>query len=496
MPATLNDVLQKINDISTYTQQSNAACQALGVDCSLDASLADLTTNIEQIDIDSHPDYDLPWVMADGSSGFLMPITVVKNRNVQATVSLVPASDNNSFIAGMIRSSGAQWGLNQMTAGMRARLRFDASPGTAADTNNYAGLNSAWSDSSMPYYHKMTFALSKMATTTYQASLYDGSTWIHAGSGMAQASTSGLNSFPFGVFAVPYIAANSITFPYSGRNTVKGTILYNMQISGGKYDSSSGFAIYEPILRWDPYFKKYRPMLADKTNKNLSTFPLCGSADDDLGRAYYIDVTQGLSERGNVLSPYVGQVTTDIPNEYGNKIIISGKCERLYDYPASYSFITAGDADDMYFFRIGTNTMNSELRIVTTEQIVGPGVPKQLNDISYIGNDGWPYFVICYDSTGNYWYSRGPVNPYSESKSFIKKNYSRTFTQEETDSQARGYLTLYTPVKKYDTDIIIFNIRILDANDNLIHYLTLCNDSGNSKGSYYDCITQKKYELK
>lgn len=293
MSATLNDVLQKINDISTYTQQSNAACRELRVNCALDASLADLSANIGQIDVDSHPDYDLPWVMADGSSGFIMPVNVNKNRNLEITAALAPSPDNNRYLAGMYRSSGGTWGLNQMTAGMRARLRLEVPPGSSADTNNYAGVNNQWT-SSYPYFQPMKYAMSKQDTTSYQCSLFNGNEWIHAGSGMAQASTSTFNTYLFGVLAIPRITSSNVEFPYSGYSAVKGTRLYNAVISSGAYDSSSGKATYNPMLHWDSSSGKYRPVLYDSVNKNISSFPLDGLVDSGNDHMYYIDRSIGL----------------------------------------------------------------------------------------------------------------------------------------------------------------------------------------------------------
>ena len=477
MPYTKQDCLDEILDISTNTQASNQACRVLGVDCSIDSSLADLSTNIAAIDTADHPMIELPWVMADGSSGFLMPVTLNKNRNIEVTAALVPAEDDAAYLAGMSRSSGGVSGLNQMTAGMRGRLRFEVPPGTSADTNNYAGLNTQWT-SSFPYYQPMTYAVSKYDQTSYRCSMFNGNTWTHAGSGMAQASTSNFNNYVGGILAIPRINADNIVFPWDGHNTPKGTILYSAMLSTGTYDSSSNKATYLPYLCWDSNFKKYRPVLYDSSNKNMTSFALDNYVDTGNDCMYYIDKSIGLTpaERADAPSDAVA-IQTDIYNNPNYTFFIRFN---TYRYGGSTSIIT-------------TDKGNASTRIHYTSWGAGSSrytyvyYNEDADTNVKIWND--PTAVVRVNTSAS-WCMK--TNSSNVSRQSIGVDTTTSFWSKANFSCAKNSLSDRGNFRLiYSSYTFIYWFFVLDENGKMIHYLVPCMYNGNFV--VYDVITKRIY---
>ena len=100
MSATYNDVMSKIYDISTNLNVCLGVIASKGVTVPPDSSLDDLATLIAAIPDSSHPDYDLPWLMADGSHGFISHArtTLSGNNTGAVTVELMPAPDRKSVV--------------------------------------------------------------------------------------------------------------------------------------------------------------------------------------------------------------------------------------------------------------------------------------------------------------------------------------------------------------------------------------------------------------
>lgn len=477
MSHTLRDCMQVINIMNFDSQESNRACQILGVDCSIDSSLADLSTNIAAIDVDDHPMIELPWVMADGSSGFLMPVTMNKNRNVEVTAALVPAEDDARYLAGFSRVSGGIAGLNQMTAGMRGRLRLEVPPGTSADTNNYAGINTQWT-SSFPYYQPMKYAVSKYDQSSYRCSMFNGNTWTHAGSGMAQASTSTFNNYVGGILAIPRINADNIAFPWDGHNAPKGTILYSAMLSTGTYDSSSNKATYLPYLCWDSNFKKYRPVLYDSTSKNMSSFALDNYVDTGNDCMYYIDKSIGLTPAG----------TGDVPSD---SVIIQTD---IYNNP-NYTF----------FIRFNTYKYNGNVTILYTDK----GAASTSINFSTWDAGSSHYTYLYYNEDANTrvkvinntvsservntslsWCMK--TNSSNVSRQNIGVNTSTSFWTKYNYSCAKNSLSDRGNFKLiYDSNTFTYWFFVLDENGKMIHYLVPCMYNGSFVA--YDVITKRIY---
>lgn len=480
-----------------------------------DSSLADLSTNIGLIDTDPHPDYALPWIMADGSSGFVVPVTMGRNRGVDANVSLVPHPDNAGALVMTTMATGAQWGLNQLPAGMRGRYRMDASPGNTPDTNNYAGQNNVWSDSSCPYWHKMKFAVSHY-DNDFRCSLYQTGSWTHAASSMSQASTSGFNSLPIAVFGSSYVYNDKVAMRPNGNNkyfSSKGTMLYDITFTTGTYDSSVIGDTYTPVLHWDRVYKKYRPCLYESVNGKYSSFAI-GEGDNfpDDGRdgAYYIDTASGLTELDFSVTNEtysVKSIATDIQ--------MSGSHTYIMKAFIGYGYQDSGNP-------VGTVMWTTD---GSRNIQVGPYITRRAYPYSGQGTygiwivDGTTQNKIIEQTyttdTGRSTYRRDEllvVNFGDSSKcgrmtstTYIAPNVnsywnigSLSISAQTVPDSSRG--TLYFNIGNTQTSNNIntggsnyrfYWTRILDENGVLIHYLVPCKKNG--AYGMYDAITKKFY---
>ena len=472
-----------------------------------DSSLADLSTNIGFIDTDPHPDYALPWIMADGSSGFVVPVTMGRNRGADVNVSLVPHPDNAGALVMTTMATGAQWGLNQMTAGMRGRYRMDASPGNTPDTNNYVGPSNTWSDSSCPYWHKMKFAVSHY-NSDFRCSLYQAGSWTHAGSGMRQASTSNFNSLPIAVFGSSYVYTNKVAMRPNGANKYfasKGTMLYDLTFSTGTYDSSTIGDTYTPVLHWDRVYKKYRPCLYESVNRKYSSFAI-GEGDNfpDDGRdgAYYIAPGLTLLGDDNITTSRYGskQFDTDIPNKATNTLIVVGRSTHM-------DSALMGPSGQLSFVKVNNASTGYDLNIYMTKDYGNKYVEvKEYTDYTgnvttryYATSSDYPYFTIMYtmNSTNDLWYSN-----YSDSALVTSNSYHNhigiTRTSGSTlDDTLRGNYT-FGLYKTWggnahpENTLSIYAYIIYDSDNVLTNYLVPCKDSSNAV-VLYDVITKTLY---
>ena len=488
MTHTYDDVMREISRINSAKRSLNVAVGGVfGVPgMTADSSLADLYLNIQRIDTDPHPDYTLPWIMADGSSAFVVPTPLGKDRGADVTVSLVPHPDNAGSIVMATMATNAQWGLNQMTMGMRARYRMDASPGNTPDTNNYAGQNDVWSDSSCPYWHKMKFALTHY-DSDFRCSLYQAGSWTHARSDMVQASTSSFNSLPIAVFGSPCVYNDKVAMKPNGTNhyfASKGTILYDIDFTKGTYDSSTIGDTYKPVLHWDRVYKKYRPCLYDSSSGKYSSFAI-GEGDNfpDDGRdgAYYIDRASGLEYLGATASgtSYSNiMITTDIPFERNNQLIV--------------------------YFEIGSYTSNSGER--NTRELVKVtsryGTKTLITAEKTLPSDWQTDFILTADfDYENDTIFRGTSMPnvvgydYSaQSKSYYAFVNDTDGTNYITKSFEHTHIPDTYPVPNYFYQInarCVSYMWIVNSSNEVTHYLTTCTYNGNTV--IYDVITKKIY---
>ena len=309
MPYTKQDCLDKILDISTNLQSCLTEVAAKGVTVPADSSLDDLGTLIAQIPDASHPDYTLPWMVSDGDHSFLLPVraTPTENNIVGVQAELTPNPDNATrYVIGTMSDDGnLSTGLQQMSAGFRARFKlFSISNNEiVAGENNYAGLNSQWSDSSCPYYKQIWFYQGITSTSTFLATLH-GPTAVNAGSGLAQPSGSLLPNIPYGLLAAARMHDNvDNPYLYMTMPAQQGTKIFDCSIFSGTWSSKTSKFHFKPVLHWDSSWGKYRPCWKEDYNSGsyygYSTFAIASNGsqvDSSVEGAYYIDVTQGLSE--------------------------------------------------------------------------------------------------------------------------------------------------------------------------------------------------------
>ena len=501
MSHTYNDVMTEISRINSAKVWLNVAVgSTFGVSSvTADSSLADLSTNIGLIDTDPHPDYALPWIMADGSSAFVVPVTMGRNRGADVTVSLVPHPDNAGAIVMTTMTSGAQWGLNQLPAGMRGRYRMDASPGNTPDTNNYAGLGNAWSDSSCPYWHRMKFALSHY-DNTFRCSLYQAGSWTHAASSMNQASTSGFNSLPIAVFGSSYVYNDKVAMRPNGNNkyfSSKGTMLYDITFTTGTYDSSTIGDIYMPVLHWDRVYKKYRPCLYESANEKYSSFAI-GEGDNfpDDGRdgAYYIapDLTI-MGDNNPMTSTGSKAFATNIPNKAGNKLIVVGRVTRSsssINPGGQKNFVSVNSADSTYNLNIymGGEASGSYKTIKVAENS-GSG---NVTTTYFTANSNASYFTIMYTGASNsLWYSYYSTSALTTSNAYHNHKGVTRSTLPTQDDSLRGNYT-FRMYKTTNDLLAIYAYIIYDSNDVLTNYVVPCLNSSNSI-VLYDVITKTLY---
>lgn len=488
MTHTYDDVMNQISRINSSKRWLNAAIYEFGVtDITIDSSLADLSTNIGLIDTDPHPDYDLPWIMADGSSAFVVPTPLERDRGADVTVSLVPHPDNAGSIVMAMMATNARWGLNQMTAGMRARYRMDASPGNTPDTNNYAGQNDVWSDSSCPYWHKMRFAVSHYDNLEFLCSLYQAGSWTHARSDMVQDSKSGFNSLPITVFGVSYVNTNKVEMRPNGANhyfASKGTMLYDITFTKGTYDSSRIVDTYKPVLHWDRVYKKYRPCLYESSTGKYSSFAI-GEGDNfpDDGRdgAYYIDRASGLEYLGATPSGTTYSnimITTDIPYERDNQLIVHfniGSYTSNTGDKNTRPLVEATGPDTMSLI-IATKTKDSN----STRDYIWTYDFGQSGDLIYRGR--YMADMVGYDySAKNKSYYVYSVND-TAGTNYITKTFGTTSTPG-TSSTSGYFYQINARCVGY--------MWIVNSSNEVTHYLTTCTYNGNKV--IYDAITKKIY---
>lgn len=488
MTHTYDDVMREVSRIKSAKVWLNAAVGGtFGVPgMTGDSSLADLSTNIGLIDTDPHPDYALPWIMADGSSAFVVPTPLGRDRGADVTVSLVPHPDNAGSIVMAAMATNAQWGLNQMTAGMRARYRMDANPGNTPDTNNYAGQNNVWSDSSCPYWHKMRFAVSHY-DSDFHCSLYQAGSWIHARSDMAQASTSGFNSLPITVFGTSYVNTNKVEMRPNGANhyfASKGTMLYDITFTKGTYDSSTIGDTYTPVLHWDRVYKKYRPCLYESTTGKYSSFAI-GEGDNfpDDGRdgAYYIDSASGLEYLGATASgtsyPNI-MITTDIPYERDNQLIVYFGIGSYTSYSGDKNVreLVTATGPGTFPLIIASKTQSSS----STRDYIWTYDFDKSGDMIYRGH--YMADVVGYDySAKNKSYYVYSVND-TAGTNYITKTFGTTSTPG-TSSTSGYFYQINARCVSY--------MWIVNSSNEVTHYLTTCTYNGNTV--IYDVITKKIY---
>ena len=474
---TKQDVLDKIDDISTNLHSCFTQLEAKGVTVPADSSLDDLATLIGQIPDANRPDYDLPWVMVDGSTFFTLSDTLQRTRSFFTDIELAPS-------AGVIwgcRSTNSNQGssslyLNYTDTSVYSYRRLIKSLGTASqtgDVNNYA--QKAWSG--YPFYKKQRLAASYLDTSTYRASVQYNGSWTTAGSSMAQASGSQLTDMIQTVFARTTFSATGMSIDSI---CPAGTKVYWIGLTSGNKDTSTMQHEYVPILHWDISTGKYQPCFMKASNRNLGSYPKSTKSGWADGTAYYIDVTQGLTEKTGYSSG-TACAYTDIPNSSTYRYVFKVAAERR-NSGSTVDYMTAYDTSNGYSMRIGNNfTTSNYTRFVKSEQYGGANYNTYTGSV---GNTSVEHFLgVDFANKSMF-----------EVMNTLTANQSTyTITVPDAPDSARGKLCIYKPHSSTYKDAL-YSVMIYEG-DALIHYLVWCGKSGATYGVFYDCVTKKTYSI-
>ena len=511
MSYTKQDCLDKILDISTNLQSCLTEVAAKGVTVPADSSLDDLGTLIAQIPDASHPDYALPWMVSDGDHSFLLPVraTAAENNIVGIKAELTPNTNNDvRYVIGTMSDDGnLSTGLQQMSAGFRARFKLFSISNNEIVTNenNYAGLNSQWSDSSCPYYKQIWFYQGVTSTSNFLATLQGPST-ATAGSGLAQPSGSILPNIPYGLLAAARMHDDvDNPYLYMTNPAQQGTKIFDCSIFTGTWSSKTSKFHFKPVLHWDSSWGKYRPCWKEDYNSGsyygYSTFAIASNGsqvDSSVEGAYYIDVTQGLSEL-SVNNITGGRSISTIPYK------IDGDTEyTMYSRLQTIDSNNWAYSGNLIFF-VGDGS-GTQIRVNSERP---SGSTTTWNNMcrfytSYSGNTYKQIYSSTTSSIGAYNYIL-QWTP-SVSGTFGIKYYGGTGSGYSSKISGGSVTTNYSvsdlPIKLYlhyttspSTRINGVNwIRVRKVSTNEItNFLVLCKKSDNTY-CYYDVMTKTLYE--
>ncbi len=499
--------MDKIEDISTNSQKCNKVVRALGVNVADDSSLADLSTNIASIDTTFHPDYELPWIMADGSSGFILDVQVTKNRSTEFKGRFVPMYDtednyaSNHAIVGTKWSGGACWGIDQMRYNTRMRHREDKSPGLSADSaNNYVGTDNVWSETLNPWWVTTTWRCSHYDTNTYRACQYGpntstGSGWTIASSTLAQASTSSYNLTPIGLLSCFRVASNT-TWQIDNLTgcAKKGTICESLMIGTGIYNATwTDQVTFTPVLHWDCSTNKYRPCMRRAESSTLyrySSFPITAGLDYDDGadHMYYYELDKGITPLEYPTSTETYSkiyIDTDIPYSTDYKYILKADA---YSGPGNTMGImnTTGPV----YASVSIYQQSSGSNPQYGMRVMDGGTSYQY---SQFYSDPREYCFIAkiqFGATLRWWQYHATTSYTGASKLFTYTSRTNTGTRRAGDRGNMSF-TIGNTDNTTSPAYRFYWCYVMDGNNNVIHYLVPVKH--NNAYKLYDVITKKLY---
>lgn len=493
MPATYNDVMSKIADISTNLQSCFTEIRAKGVTVPADSSLDDLATLITAIPDASHPDYELPWLMADGSHGFISHArtNLTTNNTGSVTVELMPAQDNNSYIFGTSNSYNCLTGLNQLTTGLRARFRLCSvsNDTVTANENNYAGNSNQYTDSSYPYNKKLSNIYQTInSTSEYRASLYNGISTVTASASMAQPSTSAWGNYPVGILCRTAMMNESMSSAYLAVRTpaVAGTKLYELKMYSGPWANKTLNTTYIPVLHWDSSWGKYRPCFKD-TGDTLTSFAIAdygNDVDSSIDGAYYIDPTLGLVETKatdittsksiNTITYDATGATTYIVNlRVGGTTTSRTTLTTGGDNPTSISaYLTSTGSGQEYYFYVRFQGSNSNRKNSNIGTVVGSSF--RATNLIMRWTPSSSYSVDRWSSTDD------TINAKTSITGLTVANGGGNAIQLRNETNSSNNRTGVNSLMAIDS-----------STGKVLNYLVLC--TYNNDLAYYDCVTKTIY---
>lgn len=474
--------MDKIYDISTNLHSCFTALMAKGVTVPADSSLDDLGNLIRQIPDASHPDYELPWVMTDGSTCVWLPTTMQKSRSFSIECELAPTGQSSTYIhlLGASASNLSNMGLMYHDTSVQASRKLTKSVGLSgqtADVDNNARVSwTGW-----PFYKRQSLACSFLSTSGYRSSLQYNGSWTHAGTASAQQSSSGLNDVMVCLFSQARYSNTGLTSPYSQTNCPAGTKIYSIGRWSTLYSDITTAVESKPYLHWDPFDKEYKPCFRydNANNYEYSSFPKASKLDQD-GTLYYLDVTKGLTEKTGYSSG-TRHAYTDIPNSSAYSYVLKVNCQRRNGGDA-VDYITAYDTSDGYTMRIGTNISSSNYTsFAKVETYSGTTYGTYSSSIGSATNS----FVLGIDFANN--------SMFHTFSTLTSTKSDKTITKPSVSDDVRGNICLVKPhsTTYYDA---LYSVMIYEGSA-LIHYLVYCNMPGKTYGVFYDCVTKKTYDI-
>lgn len=479
MPYTKQDCLNKIQDISTNLQRCFTEVAAKGMAVPADSSLDDLATLITAIPDASHPDYDLPWIMNDGSSGIWCPESAGRSATVWIDCELTPTDNTHVRLFGCQGTSLSNWGMDYNDTHVRSLRTLTKNIGTSTQTSDTANTVSVdWSG--YPFYKRQELEASW--TSSYRASiLYNGS-WTHAATTAAQQNTSNTPNMPFSLFCSIRYTNDSLTFP---ANSCKaGTKVYSVKRGTGGY-TSTNLTTYSPVLRWDPVKKEYRATLVNKDNGRQWSFAKDDKYTED-GNMYYIDVTKGYKEVGvnasHMSYSMAKEYRTGIPHESGNVYVLQHYArtttEQNYTCPiiSNYNY---GSGEE-FFYRVR--------RAYIT--ITDPNNPYNSEILQYAGGSYAYIETSRSDSSANKTYNYITAIPADSSNSSEAFATATSLTAVKSGrifkyGTPSGYIRIY-----YKNNAEYVKFLAVYNNGKLRHYLVPIRVNGVGDVKYYDIVTK------
>ncbi len=464
--------MDKIQDISTNFHSCLTALTAKGVTVPADASLDDLGGLIRQVPDASHPDIGLPWIMNDGESAYMFPVTVTASVSVQVDCELVPLGSSLKYITG---NGGCMFGLLYTDSYVRAARQMIKDPtGGSPTLDNTNRAQTDWTG--YPFYKRQTLQCSYYSSSGYRSSLLYNGSWTHAGSLQAQSSGSNYPNQPVTLFSGISFMDNAASFPFNALPA--GVKVYELDRAQKDYRSTEAWSsVFTPVLHWDVNRHEYRPTFV--SNGTYASFPKPGLYSDG-GNAYYIDVTKGLAEKTGYSSG-TRYAYTDIPNSSAYSYVLKVNCQRRNSGDA-VDYITAYDTSDGYTMRIGTNISSSNYTRFAKVETYSDTTYGTYSDS--IGSASYS-FVLGIDFANS--------SMFHTFDTLTATKSDKTITKPSVSDDVRGKICLVKPhsTTYYDA---LYSVMVYEGSA-LIHYLVYCSMPGKSYGVFYDCVTKKTYDI-
>lgn len=477
---TEQDVLNKIEDISTNLQSCFTAIEAKGVTVPADSSLDDLGNLIRAID-SSHPDYPLSFLIADGSHGFILPTrsNFSSNNTFSCRCKLLYPTKNDEFLGGceyVLGDSSLGMGLflSKYANGLAARFNVFGVDGANSNPNSYYAPKLNLSNN-FPF-HKFLLDNYEIyqSVTTRKVTLFNTVSTV-TGTG-TQSSSSVWPAICYGVFGGACMDASNGNISIV-QCAERGVLMIDCSIFTGPWSSKTKVAGYKPILHWDSSNNKYRPCWIDDDRKWVSTYAIAegdsAEVNSNIDGCYYVDPLLGLE--------YTPVYWIDSSVLYEFKTDISHASCGLYFFDWYYQGVNY-TGDILYNYDYDTNNN------FTLSQTSTFNLNVDNNDYSFLTPSSEHDYLVRIPTVSS-------LNGEAIYGWLDVVTAGRTkFTGLTYSNSRSGYLAFKTG-SDGTHPIGVNNLIIYNDSYYITHYLVLCKQTVNNVTDYvfYDCITKKIY---